>query len=175
MVGLRDKENEAAPSPQRKIATASRRHPMSIIYLILLALAILLFTAWLIRKGRAEHADVKEKLLAINALSMSDASEQAMALLRVEQLFVVSKFEIVDGGAFSELLPKTIAEMRLHYTTIRSTESPFIDLDLTAIQESSMKQGFLRLGKGMESSDTEYELCVLPREDHIYEVFANGR
>jgi hypothetical protein len=147
---------------------------MNIVYLILSALVILLFAAWLIRRGRAEYADVKEKLRSINELSMSQAREQAVVLLGLEKLFVVSKSEIVGGGALSGHFPQSIIEMQLRCTTIRSAGAPFIDLDLSAIQESSMKEGFFRLGKGMESSDTEYELCFLPNEDSIYEVFADG-
>jgi len=147
---------------------------MHFAYIILLALIIVLVVAWLVGRGRVENRAIKDRLRAINGLPIDEARKKAMDLLDAKHLFLVSSVEPVIDARFTEPLPRTVAELARRYATIRMTAPPFINLDLNAIQKSKAKERFLRLGKGAESSDTEYELCVLPDEEFVYEVFADG-
>jgi hypothetical protein len=127
----------------------------------------------MINRGRREYDSIKSELRKINEIPLDMAMAEALALLDRGEPFVVVKNTNSNQKDF--LLPPAIVELANKFSTITMIKPPFVNIDFNEIKHSNWNKDFLVIGKGMESSDVEYELCVLPEGNEVYEIAQDGQ
>lgn len=145
---------------------------MNIIFLIVPILIILLITSVMIKKGRHEYDLIKDELRTINAMPLDRAKSSALVLLKDANLFSV--VEVQGSKPVQAQLPQTILDLSEKYSTLSTSRHPYVIINFDEIDFSDRGKNLLVIGRGMEESDVEYELCVAPNNDEVYEVPKDG-
>lgn len=145
---------------------------MEIIFLVLPALMILTALKFFINKGLSEYDVLRDQLRSINEIPMSDAKLAAYELIKKSELFLTETGNCYDLNSFS--VSPGINELASKYSRISVNNSPFVSIDFSALRYSKWNKDFLVIGKGMEYSDVEYEVCVRKNDETIYEVASDG-
>lgn len=134
--------------------------------------AVLVSLAFLLYKLHQRGA-VTRSLAAINALPVEVARRDALALLREGRRFmcVTQRHSEYPG---LEQIPAMLKEILAEYESIESLNPTSTMLSRTLLGNSSYHPGYLRVGIGMEASDLEFELAVLPNDERIFELTGSG-
>lgn len=144
---------------------------MSGLLIVIVVVAFIwLFTLWLIRKGRAEYRVQASELREIASIPVAEAESLAVELLTNRRLFKCVEApnnETFDPNELAEGLKRLFSRYRL----IETTAGPKARIDRGMINVSTLRRNYIRIGRGMEGTDVEYEICTLPKEEEVYEIY----
>jgi hypothetical protein len=142
---------------------------MGVSIAIVIVAVILGLVAWFIRQGGAEYRAEADALNAISEISVAEAEQRALRLLKDENLFrcVDSRSLQRDG---LEPLANGLQQLFRRFDSIESVSGPRARLDRQLIDQSMLHPDFTRIGRGMEGSDVEFEIGVLAGKETVYEL-----
>lgn len=143
----------------------------SVSIVLVVAVAVLVPIILLIRKGRVERAGLATKLEAIEAMPLELAKRESSVLLGDPTRFrcVVAQ---IDGSRAANSLPPLLTEFFESFDSVLSLSGERARIDRSLVS-SHAKPGFVVVGRGMEGTDTEYELGIRDAEDRIYVLYPN--
>jgi hypothetical protein len=151
------------------MATAGNQ--MSLAIGLLVAALVYLAIRWLIAKGRTEYSGRAAKFNEINSIPLEQARLRAMSLLHDKNLFICDETQPNQPLA-TQSLPSGILELFQKYATIRAVSAGSPRIERSLIGQEARQQPYKLVGRGMEGSDVEFDLGVLPGDERLYEIYS---
>jgi len=142
------------------------------VILVAIVSAIWLLIWWLIRRGRAEYRLQATALEDIAALSFEEAESRALALLSDENLFRCVEASSKESDLLAPLADG-LRRLFERFACVESVRGSRARLARNLIGTSSVQSAFLRIGRGMEGTDSEFEIGVRTKQESIYELYPN--
>jgi hypothetical protein len=142
------------------------------VVIVLLA-AVALGAGWLAvraltRKADAEFDREADRLRLLAELPIAEAAERARAILREGHR--VAGSEAPDATSLPDMAPEVRA-LFLKYEIIRSVPDGDIVIDRALAGPSTLKPGYVRIGRVASGTDAEGELCVRPGGEEVFEIY----
>lgn len=145
---------------------------MRVLIALLIGTAIYLIVRWLISKGRSENAQGASGLQKANSIPMDDAKSRGLELLRDRSLFDCTITQ-KNGVPLPESLPSGILDLLHRFDKIEALSAGNPRIDRALVGQEARQRPYILVGRGMEGSDVEFDLGVLPGDEKLYEIYSN--
>jgi hypothetical protein len=140
------------------------------IFIALIAIVPVAVILLLIWRGRAEYRSDKLRRRDLSSLSEIDAEHQATAILQDARYFGCVESPLVSTP-HSELLPPALRNFFGRYESVESKTEPSVRLERNSIMPSQLHADYMRIGRGLEGTDVEFEIGFKPGSDEIFELY----
>lgn len=143
---------------------------MGILIAVSIALAIICAVILFVRIGAREYDAQALQLQELNAQGISVAKERALRLLDDKEVFVTARTNS-KSNPLTEELSAEIQEVFSRYGCVRAVSGPASFIDPKIVKRSTMTPSLFIIGRGMEGSDTEFDLCTDPNSGSVHECY----
>ncbi|HQR72822.1 MAG TPA: hypothetical protein PLE54_19660 [Burkholderiaceae bacterium] len=122
-----------------------------------------------VRRGKSEYAKSAKHLRRVANLSLAEAKDLALVLLGDSRYF---KTELATSREIGTVgLAREARDLLARYDRIESARGPNVRIAWSDFGPAASNQRYTRIGRGMEGSDVEFELCMLADEEPLYELY----
>jgi hypothetical protein len=138
-------------------------------FLALIAAASWVLVRWLVTKGRAEYDLTAARLTQLRSIPNAEAARRAEALLVQGEVFRYVTANARPPNHRDSFAP-LLGEFLGRYQSVETTSGQLTRVGHSDVGESKVKDGFVSIGRGMEATDVEYEIAVLPGKEEVFEL-----
>jgi hypothetical protein len=141
-----------------------------LVFVVIVFMVALAVTRYFTSKGKREYAAAASELEQIKGLPVREAMTRVADLLGSGEL--LRSVPSPDTTPLPEELPPLLRGFFERWASVETTKGQITYVRRSEIGPSTLRTGFLSLGRGMGATDVEYEVAIRPGREEVVELFA---